>query len=927
MKREGAHITIGNTESTGVPNLQILATTYLASAGRVTKNLVMGSTESNGIPALILGKSGNDLVFTGSTISLLSNGAGNKNAIVSDGTTNGTPGGRLFVAGTSVSLILNSDFSIEELTFNPPEVNGTLSLLSTDITPHVLTIGDILTHAGGQIGLGFNHLAMTGTGVRPGVRAYNRSDGTISASTGEFRFVARDPQQFTCGSGFSVPNLRLSNPGGVTKSLNSEPFIVTRTLDLSDGLFAFDVGSLIIDNNATIVRRRSVAQLSSPPAFRSSVNISYQVDSANGRLTTSIELPSEPGLVRNLRIGNYNSQPDSAVVVLDKNVAPTGTLSLDAGRLECGPFTLTVPAGGTMEVGGGSIKPSASTTGGVIASTYNLIYRKSAFVTPTSQEFPADPSITIPRLSIVNSDSTSPTVVYFFSNRSVGSLFVNAPGGGIEFGAPGSFVARSLTVRDSLTIQGGGFTNSSGTNAILNLAGTSRQTITVPDSGFTFPGGPSPVFLQLNNAAGFTLRGGDVSFGIGAVLFFVNGVLNLGDNTIAFSHTATSQGFDRQAVTGTNVSHILGRVRHFITGGAGNVNEYPNGRYEFPTGTATDYRPFVITFTNTYPAKVPATVDVSHIEQFAGGVTGLPLDGGLGTKVISYPSLYWLVSTSAGSFGTDQLFDLEVTVKNPLFRFVKPGDLRLISRQGQAPTSTPWNLVGSGAGYGSNGIVVTPANDTIVTIKATSAGNGLSGVNVVTPGLSINRKPVLTSRSPATITSIVLNQPTTFRVSAVDPDRDPLTFTWKVAGSIKQVGPDSSFTYTLQDFSTPITAIFADPFGLADSTFWYFLIQDAADEAKGIPSEFSLKQNYPNPFNPSTTISIDVPRRAHVRIDICTIEGRMLRVLVDGDLDAGYHNVVWDGCDEKGTRVSSGIYFYQMRSGSYFQSRKMMLLK
>ena len=49
--------------------------------------------------------------------------------MVSDGTTNGTPGGRLFVAGTSVNLILNGDYTIEELTYNPPAVNGTLTIL------------------------------------------------------------------------------------------------------------------------------------------------------------------------------------------------------------------------------------------------------------------------------------------------------------------------------------------------------------------------------------------------------------------------------------------------------------------------------------------------------------------------------------------------------------------------------------------------------------------------------------------------------------------------------------------------------------------------------------------------------------------------------------------------------------------------------
>ena len=137
-------------------------------------------------------------------------------------------------------MILNGDCSIEELVYNPPAIDGTLSLLSTDLAPRVLTISDILTHAGGQIALGFNHLALTGTGLTPGSRAYNRSDGTIGASSGELRFAGRAPQQFSCGFASSVPNLRIWNSSGVAKSAGSDAILVTRTLDLSDGTFSYD---------------------------------------------------------------------------------------------------------------------------------------------------------------------------------------------------------------------------------------------------------------------------------------------------------------------------------------------------------------------------------------------------------------------------------------------------------------------------------------------------------------------------------------------------------------------------------------------------------------------------------------------------------------------------------------------------------------
>ncbi|HUU28764.1 MAG TPA: CARDB domain-containing protein [archaeon] len=97
----------------------------------------------------------------------------------------------------------------------------------------------------------------------------------------------------------------------------------------------------------------------------------------------------------------------------------------------------------------------------------------------------------------------------------------------------------------------------------------------------------------------------------------------------------------------------------------------------------------------------------------------------------------------------------------------------------------------------------------------------------------------------------------------------------------------------------------------------------------GMPKAFSLSQNFPNPFNPSATIGYGVPEggSGQVRLRVYDIRGNLVRTLVDKIKEAGYYAVTWDGTDERGLKVSSGVYFYRMQAGGFIQTRKMVLLK
>ncbi|MCF7841466.1 MAG: T9SS type A sorting domain-containing protein, partial [Lentisphaeria bacterium] len=94
-----------------------------------------------------------------------------------------------------------------------------------------------------------------------------------------------------------------------------------------------------------------------------------------------------------------------------------------------------------------------------------------------------------------------------------------------------------------------------------------------------------------------------------------------------------------------------------------------------------------------------------------------------------------------------------------------------------------------------------------------------------------------------------------------------------------------------------------------------------------MPLQYSLEQNYPNPFNPTTTIQYDLPEPALVSLTIFNQLGQPIRTLVNGEKAAGYQAVVWDGQNNAGQQVGTGIYFYQMRAGQFSQTRKMLLLK
>ncbi len=93
------------------------------------------------------------------------------------------------------------------------------------------------------------------------------------------------------------------------------------------------------------------------------------------------------------------------------------------------------------------------------------------------------------------------------------------------------------------------------------------------------------------------------------------------------------------------------------------------------------------------------------------------------------------------------------------------------------------------------------------------------------------------------------------------------------------------------------------------------------------PNEFKLHGNYPNPFNPTTTIKFDLKEDSKVTLKIYNTLGQEVRSLVNDTKEAGYHSVLWDGKNNQGSAVPSGLYIYRINAGNYVKSMKMMLVK
>jgi len=126
------------------------------------------------------------------------------------------------------------------------------------------------------------------------------------------------------------------------------------------------------------------------------------------------------------------------------------------------------------------------------------------------------------------------------------------------------------------------------------------------------------------------------------------------------------------------------------------------------------------------------------------------------------------------------------------------------------------------------------------------------------------------------------------------------------------VGPDAPITFNMLVNETPQTIIFSNV---------------ANQEQVSVPVITGLKQNYPNPFNPETKIAFTLSKEGRTGLRIYNIRGEEVKTLINGRKQAGSHSIVWDGRDNNGNKVASGVYFCTLDANEKHTTMKMVLLK
>ncbi len=129
------------------------------------------------------------------------------------------------------------------------------------------------------------------------------------------------------------------------------------------------------------------------------------------------------------------------------------------------------------------------------------------------------------------------------------------------------------------------------------------------------------------------------------------------------------------------------------------------------------------------------------------------------------------------------------------------------------------------------------------------------------------------------------------------------------------------------DFGITVNAV--NNQGIASQSYILHVVTSTGigDLDNGQPKKFELSQNFPNPFNPSTSIRYSVKDQSKVTITIYNLLGQEVRTLVNEIQTPGFRQVIWNGKDDNGRAVSSGVYLYRLRAGDFVQSRKMLLMK
>jgi hypothetical protein len=246
-----------------------------------------------------------------------------------------------------------------------------------------------------------------------------------------------------------------------------------------------------------------------------------------------------------------------------------------------------------------------------------------------------------------------------------------------------------------------------------------------------------------------------------------------------------------------------------------------------------------------------------------------------------------------------------------------------------------FNLQIPGLGYASFDAPEVEQDQNLVFSLRVTDGQFWSELETVTITVQDNSTPVLDSIGIQYTNEASLS----INLSATDEENDALTFDASSSDPdhvtievVSSGDTTADLTLSFADGWTGmafVTASVCDAYHCDSETFTVWVSDPplGVDDIVLLPDVFALRQNYPNPFNPVTTIAYDIPEISNVRIDMYNILGQKVRTLVNGTHQPGMYHVRWNGTNDLGNLMASGMYFYRISSEEFISVKKLVLMK
>ncbi len=668
--------------------------------------------------------------------------------------------GTLNVVGTTIQAPFATGLTAVQLPAVTIDAPGGVTFASSTSTNGTFQVQGAFTHKQGEISLGDNNLEFQGNYTYQG-GSYMAGDGHViwnSAGT----FDAND-------NTVSFPNLTVSQglTAGDDDSIEIQNTLVANAAISVDG-DNDGVGKVKILDGASVTYGvdNPLGTDADDVELGNDLHVTYTATAA-----TNVELPELPASVATL-----TAKGTGVTLTVNKNVTVNQKVTADGATITVNDggssvVSLAVASGGTIEVtNNGSFNVPDNDK--ISVTDYHLVYSDDVGTTYTAGP-ELDTLATILSLTVKDTDTgTAGTPKVQLPNADVTVVDLVLDNGVVYINTTAQ--SRTLTVTGNATFIGvGNVEAGAGNPGTLAFAGSSAQTFTVPSGGLKFAqDSPDAVHLQINNAAGVTLAGGNLTMGAGGNLILTEGLLKTGESNWIDLDDVAEVVRTNGAIQGNVRTDTLSAISGIASVSFDHLGTYTNGTAYLRKVkiSADDFDDFA--------AQNVTELIVGYFDGDPGGSNGFPLmDGSL--EITRYPNFYWRIQSGDGPIQPTNLsYDLEFDVEGYAdFVAENVNNMRLI-RRAPGSLSNPWMLI---QGTYDNENDASPSNDHPIVRVAGATGVIRSAGQIVTFGLENNMVAVAPD-------AMVLNEGMTSKLT-LSPD--------VFSGGAPLLNAPPSYTYTV----------------------------------------------------------------------------------------------------------------------------------